>query len=454
MRGKNVTQMGLFDHEIERYLMHIPVEKELVRVYGLLEELPELVECVHEDLQHTGRNDGGRIGILAERILRTAILKTLKGFSYRELRESIHGNVHYRWFTKYGLENIPHFTTFQKLINSISPDTWEKILDIMVGYARECRIEKGQTIRTDTTVVETNIAFPIDARLLNDCVRVLTRIMERSLEIIPGKTFAFAKRVRSAKKHCYQIVMAKGKNVDKIRKKHYKILIKVAGDVYDMSVKCLKQLKKYPDLKAFALHEELDHFLTLASVVIDQSERRVLRGEKVPVDEKIVSIFEDHTDIIKRGKTQSPTEFGHKVLFVTGKSGMITQYKTYQGNPGDNTMVSEILDTHKGQFSKAPVWFAGDRRFFSAENERIALEAGVKKMSVCKPGYRTKERIDLEKKGWFKRLQRFRAGIEGTISVLMRGCGMKRCLWKGWRSFESFIGLCVVTFNIRKLAAI
>ena len=453
MRGKNVTQMTLFDHSFQEMLKLLPVDKELKRIDALLDDMPEIVDCVHKDLQPEGQRTDGRPGIHAERVLRSAILKTMKQLPYRELAKAIHGNLHYRWFTKYDLDKVPHFSSLQKLINRINPATWGAITEITVQYTRESRIEKGHSIRADTTVVETDIGYPVDAKLLKDCVRVLTRIMERALEIIPGKKFAFAKRDKRAKKRSYQIVMAKGPKVNQIRKKHYKDLIKVTNEVYEMSVRCLKQLEKSSHLEAFGLAGQLDHYLTLASVVIDQSERRILHDEKVPVDQKVVSIFEEHTDIIKRGKTQCPTEFGHKVLFVTGKSGIITQYKTYQGNPGDNTMVEDILTVHKNQFSKAPKSFAGDRRFFSADNENIAREAGVRKMSVCKPGYRSKDRISIEKNKWFKQLQKFRAGIEGTISALMRGCGLKRCLWKGWRSFQSYVGLCVVTFNLRKLAA-
>lgn len=454
MRGKNVTQMTLFDHSFQEMLTLLPVDKELKHIDALLEDMPEIVDCIHKDLQPEDQRTDGRPGVHAERVLRAAILKTMKQLPYRELAKAIHGNLHYRWFTKYNLDNVPHFSTLQKLINRINPVAWSLVKEIIVQYTRESRFEKGHSIRADTTVVETDIGYPIDAKLLKDCVRVLTRTMERALIIIPGKKFAFAKRERRAKKRSYQIVMAKGPKVKQIRKKHYKDLIKVTNEVYEKSVRCLKQLEKSSHLEAFAIAEQLDHFMTLASVVIDQSERRVLHDEKVPVDQKVVSIFEEHTDIIKRGKTQCPTEFGHKVLFVTGKIGIITQYKTYQGNPGDNTMVEDIISVHKKQFSKAPRSFAGDRRFFSADNDKIAQKAGVQKMSVCKPGKRSKARIDFEKNGWFKKLQKFRAGIEGTISALMRGCGMKRCLWKGWRSFQSYVGLCVVTFNLRKLAAV
>jgi IS5 family transposase len=219
-----------------------------------------------------------------------------------------------------------------------------------------------------------------------------------------------------------------------------------------MASHCCEELMKSHYREALPLYQQLDHYLTLSSVAIDQCERRVLQGEKVPAPEKIVSIFEEHTDIIKRGKSQSPTEFGHKVLFTTGKSGLITQYGTLRGNPDDSGMLPGILTIHQNQYGHAPDNLCGDRRFFSSDNERAAYGSGVKKVSICKPGCRSKHRKQIEKERWFKKLQRFRAGIEGIISALMRGYGLKRCLWKGWQSFQSYVGLGVVTFNLQKIA--
>ena len=160
------------------------------------------------------------------------------------------------------------------------------------------------------------------------------------------------------------------------------------------------------------------------------------------------------SDIIRRGKSSSPTEFGHKVNFVTGKSGLITQYQVLRGNPGDNELFADILKKHKKQYGTVPDEVSADRRYFSADNESYAYKAGVKRVSICKPGYQSEKRRQLEKQRWFKKLQKFRAGIEGIISALMRGLGLKRCLWKGWKAFNRYVGVAVVTFNLRKIAMV
>lgn len=451
MRNEIVAQRSLLDQAIEMLLNVFRPSKELRKMDSIIDANPDIVREIHADLTD-GSKDSGRSGISAERILRAAILKQRKGYSYRELRERIHEGVAFRWFTRFYCDPIPHFTSLQKAIKSIKPTTWSRINEILVQYGRSKKVENGKSLRIDTTVTETNIAYPIDARLLWDSIRVLTRIMEASRKVLPALNFAFAKRTRRAKKRCYAIVMAKGPKAKQRRQKLYKDLIKVANEVFRMASSCCEELRKCPHIEAMAFYQELDHYLTLTAPAIDQCERRMLHGEKVPAPEKIVSIFEEHTDIIKRGKSQSPTEFGHKVLVTTGKSGLVTQYEIFRGNPSDSDMLSATLTQHQKQYGQAPHSLCGDRRFFSQENEDLAYRNHVKKVSICKPGYRSKARQQIEKQSWFKKLQRFRAGIEGIISALMRGYGLKRCLWKGWRSFKSYVGLGVVTFNLQKLA--
>ncbi len=453
MRKKIVAQPSLFDQAIDQLMTMIKPEEDLKKMDRLIDENPEILDCVHAELVAQKYNTGCK-GISAERILRTAILKQYKNYSYRELAKRLNDGVILRWFSRFHSAEIPHYTAFQKAIKHISFETWDKINDTLVSFSKKTKLEKGLSIRVDTTVTECNIAYPVDARLLNDSIRVLTRWMENSTENIPGLNFSFSNRTRRAKKRCYQIVMAKGPKAKRQRKKWYGDLIKVANEVFQTASRCCDELSGNPHWQAPYFCEQLDHFLTLSAVAIDQCERRVLNEEKVPASEKIVSIFEEHADIIKRGKTQCPTEFGHKILVASGKSGIITQYKCYRGNPCDGDMVSDILEEHKRQYGRSPRALAGDRRFFSADNEKTAYDSGVKRVSICKPGYRSKARKKIEKERWFKRLQRYRAGIEGLISGLMRGYGLKRCNWKGWQGFQNYVSLSIVTFNLQKIASL
>ena len=451
MRKTKVTQPSLFDQAIHEVIKLIQPEKALKIMDKILEKNPEILQRVHSDLVDQKTNTGSQ-GISAERVLRCAILKVYKRLSYRELARRLNDGVVFRWFSRFLSDPIPHYTTLQKSITHIKPHTWFRINEVLVAYSKNEQLENGHMLRVDTTVTETNIAYPLDCRLLNDSVRVLTRLMVQIKEQIPELNFSFADRTRRAKKRCYQIVMAKGRKAKRQRAKCYRDLIRVANEVFELGSACCEQLSNSKNFMAVPFYEQLDHYLTLSAVAIEQCERRVLRGEKVPASEKIVSLFEEHTDIIKRGKTQSPTEFGHKILVASGKSGLITQYQCFRGNPSDSDMLAEVIRQHKEQYVFAPRALAGDRRFFSSDNEEFAYEAGVNKVSICKPGYRSAQRKQIEKRRWFKKLQRYRAGIEGLISCLMRAYGLKRCLWKGWEAFQSYVGLSVVTFNLQKIA--
>jgi IS5 family transposase len=451
MRKRILAQRTVFDHAIDLLIEMFKPSKKLTKMSAILDANSHIIAAVHADLTEQS-TDSGSHGMSAERVLRCAVLKQYKQYSYRELWERLKDGVSLRWFTRFYSDSIPHYTTLQKAIKSIKAETWTRINEALLLYAQQRKLEKGNSLRVDTTVVETNIAYPLDSRLLWDSIRVLTRLMERSCQGLPELHFAFAKRTRRAKKLCYRIVMAKGPKANHARQRLYKDLLKVAQEVFRMGNRCLEEMRKHPVPASLSLCEELDHYLTLAETAIDQCERRILKGEKVPASEKILSIFEEHTDIIKRGKSQSPTEFGHKVLISTAKSGLITQYQVFRGNPDDANMIPDILAIHEEQYGHAPNKLCGDRRFFSLDNEQLAYQEGVKKVSICKPGYRSKDRKQIEKERWFKTLQRFRAGIEGIISALMRSYGLKRCLWKGWQAFQSYVGLSVVTFNLQKIA--
>jgi IS5 family transposase len=445
MRRKKIAQRAIFDQSIEQLICLIPPERVFKKMDNVLDQNPRIIEIVHDDLTRGSQATGAR-GISAEQVLRTAVLRHLKRYSWRELAKRLNDGICLRWFTRFYSAAIPHYTTLQKAIQSISDEAWSKINDLMVQFAKDRKIENGRSIRMDTTVVETNILYPIDARLLWDSIRVITRILERIRKSLPELEFGFANRMRKSKKLCYQITMVKGPTADKKRRKLYRKLISTANEVFEMGVRCFHQMPESNE------YYQLDYYLTAMSVAIDQCERRILKGEDVPADEKILSIFEQHTDIICRGKSQSPAEFGHKVFFVTGKSGLVTQYEVLRGNPGDNELLPGCLAKHQSQYNKAPYNLSGDRRFFSDDNEIKATKAGVARVSICKPGYRSKARRQLEKEQWFKNLQKFRAGIEGIISGLMRGFGLKRCIWKGWESFCTYVSIGVFTFNLRKIA--
>lgn len=463
MRKKENADHELFDAQYQSLAWAIshknPLAKELEGMDKLLDEAPEILDLLQADLgKAPKKTPGGRpTEVSCEQVLRAAILMQLRGLHYRQLAEEIDANMLYRKFTRFYAKKIPHFTTLNDLIKTISPETMRKINETVVRLGIEKKVEDGKSIRHDTTVSETNIARPVDARLLNDTVRVLNRHLETLREAAPQISFPYHNHTRVAKAQAYRIVLTKGKNAAKKREKLYEKLLSYQEKVRGYAQAALEAMRCAENSGAslFATMgtvAELEEMLPLAETVYNQAYRRVILDEKVPADEKVVSVFEPHTDIICRGKKGSATEFGHKFDVATGRSGLVTFYEVYEGNPCDGDILKDSLEHHERLFGRVPERLAGDRRYHSAANEEIAAKAGVKEVALPKPGRLSEARKSLQKAKWFRRLMRWRAGIEGNLSTLLRSFGLKRCLWRGWRSFKAHVGLGVLTYNLRLLA--
>jgi IS5 family transposase len=462
MRKKENTDRELFDLQYENFIWSVnpknPLMAELAAIDKLLDEVPEILDWVHADLcRGVGAAPGRPPEATSEQILRSAILMQLRALPYRQLADEIDANAVYRKFTRFYGKKIPHFTRLNDLIKMISPETMEKVNEAIVRLGIKKKVESGKSIRHDTTVTETDIAYPVDARLLSDSVRVMDRLLVCLRKAAPQISFRYHNHTRAVKKRAYRIVMAKGKNIEKRRGEWYGQLLgyqrKVRGYVEAaLDAVCCAGVAAAYSLDIMGIAGELKNILPLAEQVYDQARRRVILDEKVPAEDKLVSIFETHTDIICRGKKGSKAEFGHKFDVATGRSGLITFYRIYKGNPCDGDILKSALEHHERLFGRAPERLAADRRYHSQDNENLAAAAGVKHVALPKPGRLSEVRKNLQKAPWFRRLMRWRAGIEGNLSTLLRGFRLKRCLWKGWRSFKAYVGLGVLTYNLRLLA--
>src|SRR5207249_3013220 len=304
-------------------------------------------------------------------------------------------------------------------------------------------------------------SHPTDNTLLWDVVRVVTRLIGRLAEAVQQRIRGFRKRTRAARRRMQEIQRLTPKQQYERQTKKYRELIGVTEEVVDSAQRVVAQTRKargknlVADLAIGELRKEIDHYCELGERVIDQARRRVLQGEQVPNTEKIYSIFESHTDLIKRGKVQTPLEFRHKVFLAESAQGLITQYQVLEGNPCDEQQVEPSLEHHKETFGHAPELYGSDRGFFSEKNVNSCKRNGVK--VVCIPqrgGKKTRVREAYEKSLAFKKGQRFRAGIEGRISVLFRGRGMKRCPAEGRQRFELGVGAAVLANNLMRIAAL
>ena len=428
--------------------------QELAAMAALLERLPEAVALVHEDLSFRGGRrvdpSKGRDGMAAEQVLRVAVLKQHTGLSYERLAFALADSSTYRGFCRLGYEQKPPTrSALQKNIKRVSATTWEKINQMVVRQAQALGVERGTKVRTDCLVVESNIHHPTDSSLLWDCVRVLARVMKRAQESF-GLTFV-NHRLR-AKRRALEISNAKSADE---RKSLYRDLLATTEATLEQAEVIGKQLAHVAcsDTKqlvvATALVEEIRHFVPLVNQVLSQTERRILRDESVPATEKVVSIFEPHTDIII--KDNRDTEYGHKICLTTGASALITDVVVEQGNPADYTLATKMMQRQTATFGRPPKQASFDGDFAAKTNL-----AQIKALGVTDVAFHKRRGLDVEdmtsSARVFKKLRAFRAGIEGTISFLKRVFGLERCTWRSFESFKAYVQASVLSCNLLVIA--
>ena len=401
----------------------------------------------------------GRRGSPPSQTLRSLILMRVKNWDYRELRERINDGYTLRGFTDFDSHPVPQHDAFNRAFNRLTPATLETINRLVVESAVALGLEDGKRLRVDTTVVETDIHYPTDATLLWDTVRTVTRLVGEIHQRLPRGVRGFTNRTRSARRRMQQLERMSATERHTQQVPTYRELLRITQQVLESArqvVTKTARIKGVDVIRRVAidqLRQQITTTCEMGDKVIDQTRRRVIDGEQVPTDEKLYSIFESHTHLIKRGKQRKPVEFGHKVFLAESSQGLITDYAVLDGNPADTTQVKISLERHQELFHHAPELYAGDRGFFSVDNEDQCQQAGVRQ--VCIPqrgGQKTAERDALERSPAFKKGQRFRAGIEGRISVLFRGRGMKRCLAEGRERFEVLVGAAVLANNLLRIA--
>ncbi|MBT1517279.1 ISNCY family transposase [Bradyrhizobium sp. SRL28] len=454
-------QVSFADFELVR--QGLCLEPVLQTISDFLDDQKDMIEQVRRDLTRgLKKAETGRNGLTPQQVLRSLVLMRVKNWNYRELRERIADGCTLRQFTDFYCLPVPKHDAFQRGFVRLTPQTLKAVNDLVVQAAVELGLEDGAKLRVDTTVVQTDIHHPTDNTLLWDVVRVVTRLVRRLAKALELRRIkGFRDRTRSARRRMYEIQRMTTRQRHEQQTRTYRVLIDIAEEVVGNARAGLEKTRTmrgkdmFADMAIEELRRQIAHFCRLGDRVIDQARRRVLRGEQVATDEKIYSIFEPHTDLIKRGKVRTPVEFGHKVFLAESAQGLITQYEVLKGNPPDEMHVASSLQRHRQAFGQAPQLYGSDRGFFSEQNLTSCKHAGVK--VVCIPqrgGERTARREAYEKSAVFKDGQRFRAGIEGRISVLFRGRGMKRCLAEGADRFELWVGAAVLANNLMRIAAL
>src|ERR1700758_721713 len=440
MRQERIIQASIFDvfaeHEIGR---------ELKAISRWLDEHRELLGLVSRDLRRHGLRETGRHGLPAEAVLRSALLKQYRQLSYEELAFHLEDSASFRAFARLPLSWTPKKSVLHRTISAIRAETWEAINRSLIASARREKIEAGKVVRFDSTVTAALMHEPTDSSLLWDGVRVLARLLRAAEALVDG--LEWRDHRRAAKKRARTIEYA-GDRLKRVQ--HYRELIKLARATLAYADQAATQLWQASDPMAAALWQaEFRHYRPLIGRIIAQTERRVLQGETVAANEKIVSLFEPHADVIVKGGRE--VQYGHKLNLTTGRSGLILDLVIEPGNPADSERFLPMLKRHIAFYGQAPRQTAADGGFANRDNLGQAKALGVRDVAFHKKaGLRIK---DMVKNNWvYRKLRNFRAGIESDISCLKRAYGLARCLWRGLDHFTAYVWSSVAAYNLALFA--
>jgi IS5 family transposase len=394
-----------------------------------------------------------------EVVLRLLVVKHLYGWSYAQTEHCGNDSVVLRQFCRLYLAPVPDDTALLRWANLIAPATVHRLLDRVTELARARKVTRGRKLRLDSTVVETEIHHPSDSTLLADSVRVLSRLVRRGKAVADAGTAAVRElwrdRTRAAKRLARRIgaTMVHQKEArEQERRALYARLLTAARASRLQAARVRRLLEHGAAAATDRLPAALDRFLPLVEQVIDQAERRVLRGERVAAGEKVLSLFEPHTAVVRRGKARHPTEFGARIVLDEVEGGLVTHYTICAGNADDALSLPEDLTHHRRCFGRAPDLLTADRHFYSSENCRLARAAGVRRIVLPKRGQPGRGDAARERERWFRRGHRFRAGIEGRISVLKRRFGLRRCRYHGVIGMERWVGWGLLAHNLRTIS--
>jgi transposase, IS5 family len=388
-----------------------------MRVVAELLEDEALLDAVYEaqGKRYPQSRVRGRQQTPAEVTLRMLILKHVRNWSYETLEREVRANVVYRSFCRIGMEKVPDAKTLVRLGQAIGPETIAELHDRIVALAQQQGVIRGRKMRVDTTVVESNIHYPTDSGLLNDGTRVLTRTMKKIEHKVGGLKRKVRNRMRSVTKRVIAIGQAlryKGVEGELKRKREYRQLLRLTRQILNDSRRVWQEVEALPARRRSAvcgLGERLEVMSQQVRAVVRQTKARVFAGV-TQFPGKLVSLFEPHTEIIRKGKASKPNEFGKLLQVQEAENQIITHYEVYAERPSDRHLLLPALAAHQRKLGRVPEWVAADAGFYSQGNEERAHALGVKYVSIPNRSTRSEQRRRLEKQRWFKQAQKWRTG--------------------------------------------
>lgn len=412
----------------------------------------DLIDVVFEAQGHRHAHSAtrGRVQTPAETVLRLLLLKHVRNWSFDTLEREVTLNLAYRDFARIGLNKVPDAKTLARIAQALGGEVIAQLHRRLVALAQEHGVVRGRKMRVDTTVVETNIHYPTDSSLLGDGARVLTRTLKK-VEQQAGKLQRRVRdRTRSVNKRVIAIATAsryRGEAGEQKRRKEYRGLLRLTRQILNDTKRVLGEIegRHRPGLKA--LREELTVMSGRVRQVVRQAKARIFDGV-TQLPGKIVSLFEPHSEIIRKGKASKPTEFGKLVQVAEAENQFVTHYDVFDQRPSDRELLTKAVAEHCRRLGRVPQLVTADAGYYAQSHELAITEMGVKRIAVPNRNTRSAERKAMEKSRWFKKAQAWRTGCEGRISVLKRRHGLRRCLYRGVDGMKRWVGLGILADNL------
>lgn len=421
-------------------------DPELGLIDSILEGKPHLISMLGDGISDSSeRNLEGRQDTPSiEQIVRAAIYKELKGLDYRGLEYHQEDSRIAALFIKIDPLRPYSFQMYQKYISRIKPERLHEALIEINKVAIKEGLESLEKLRQDTTTIETNIHHPTNNSLIWDCIRKSNDHLEKLAAEISG--LSYRDYTKGAKKTYFKIANTGSK--DKKVKLFDKQLITFTKSINQVSNVIKKKDVCADNTNAMVCLILLEDLLPVMKQVYDVAFRKEIKGESVPSNEKIFSIFERHTDIICKGGRE--VVFGHKVNLSTGSSNMILDCLIERGNPADSKLYAPTLDRVIDNYGKTPRDSAADGGFFSKNNIEHSKKIGIANTVFNKIVGNVRNQVSSQ--NMETRLKKWRSGIEANISNLKRGFNIHRCNWKGWVNFQAKVLWSIIAYNIRVMA--
>jgi IS5 family transposase len=448
MRTKS-TKQQYFDFSVKSRLKVVNEFRNKYKLMSqLLEDNPQLVSLVHQDLAKilSQSKRGRKSQYTSEQIFRSLIVLFIERSSFRRIVVRIENSEFLRHFVGLGVKPMMDYSFLDKAFCALGDKTWEAMNGVLARYAKEQDKITPDKLRMDTTVYEANIHYPSDSSLLWDSFRTLARLMQQIQQELPQLALKHRFHTKKVKKLFLFIVRnvaSKTKGKKRKVKSTYRTLIKRVKWIAEVARNALSVLQV-----AGYEAEILAHYIPIVEKIISQAEQRIFQDIKLAAGEKVYSLFEEHTELLKRGKAGKPIEFGHKVLIAQTGEKFIHHYQVFPKRQEDKELIKPTLKAHKQLFKTGPDVLATDKGFYENMKQILKLEENITTVSICKKGRRNQAEYERESTEEFKDGQCFRAGCEGSISVLKRVFKLGRCLFKGYKNYAASVGCAVFCHNL------